>query len=110
MGDPNALIPTPEPIISRPMFATFGRALASTSLTFVSQAALERDIPKKLGLQKRVVAVKNCRSVKNRDMKLNDYLPEIEVDPETYVVTADGVRLTCEPAVVLPMAQRYFLF
>ena len=110
MGDPNASIPTPEPIISRPMFATFGRALASTSLTFVSQAALERDIPKKLGLQKRVVAVKNCRSVKKRDMKLNDYLPEIEVDPETYVVTADGVRLTCEPAVVLPMAQRYFLF
>jgi urease subunit alpha len=110
MGDPNASIPTPEPIISRPMFGAFGRALTSTSLTFFSQAGLDREIPKKLGLQKRVAAVKNCRSVKKRDLKLNDYLPKIEVDPETYVVTADGVRLTCEPAVVLPMAQRYFLF
>jgi urease subunit alpha len=110
MGDPNASIPTPEPIISRPMFGAFGRALSSTSLTFLSQAGLDREIPKKLGLQKRVAAVKNCRSVKKRDLKLNDYLPKIEVDPETYVVTADGVRLTCEPAIVLPMAQRYFLF
>jgi urease subunit alpha len=110
MGDPNASIPTPEPIISRPMFGAFGRALASTSLTFLSQAGLDREIPKKLGLQKRVAAVKNCRSVKKRDLKLNDYLPKIEVDPETYVVTADGVRLICEPAIVLPMAQRYFLF
>jgi urease subunit alpha len=110
MGDPNASIPTPEPIISRPMFGAFGRALTSTSLTFLSQAALDREIPKKLGLQKRVAAVKNCRSIKKRDLKLNDYLPKIEVDPETYVVTADGVRLTCEPAIVLPMAQRYFLF
>jgi urease subunit alpha len=110
MGDPNASIPTPEPIISRPMFGSFGRALASTSLTFLSQIALDREIPKKLGLQKRVAAVKNCRSVKKRDLKLNDYLPKIEVDPETYVVTADGERLTCEPAIVLPMAQRYFLF
>lgn len=110
MGDPNASIPTPEPIISRPMFGAFGRALTSTSLTFLSQAGLDRGIPQKLGLQKRVVAVKNCRSVKKRDLKLNDYLPKIEVDPETYVVTADGVRLTCEPAIVLPMAQRYFLF
>ena len=110
MGDPNASIPTPEPIISRPMFGAFGRALSSTSLTFLSQAGLDREIPKKLGLQKRVAAVKNCRSVKKRDLKLNDYLPKIEVDPETYVVMADGVRLTCEPAIVLPMAQRYFLF
>jgi len=110
MGDPNASIPTPEPIISRPMFGAFGRALTSTSLTFFSQAGLDREIPKKLGLQKRVATVKNCRSLKKRDLKLNDYLPKIEVDPETYVVTADGVRLTCEPAVVLPMAQRYFLF
>jgi urease subunit alpha len=110
MGDPNASIPTPEPIISRPMFGAFGRALASTSLTFLSQVALDREIPKKLGLQKRVAAVKNCRTVKKRDLKLNDYLPKIEVDPETYVVTADGERLTCEPAIVLPMAQRYFLF
>ncbi|MBH0191677.1 MAG: urease subunit alpha [Nitrospira sp.] len=110
MGDPNASIPTPEPIISRPMFGSFGRALYSTSLTFLSQAALDKGIPKKLGLQKRVAAVKHCRNIKKRDMKLNDYLPNIEVDPETYVVTADGVRLTCEPAIVLPMAQRYFLF
>lgn len=110
MGDPNASIPTPEPIISRPMFGAFGRALSSTSITFLSQAGLDRDIPKKLGLQKRVAAVKDCRSIKKRDLKLNDYLPKIEVDSETYVVTADGVRLTCEPAAVLPMAQRYFLF
>ncbi len=110
MGDPNASIPTPEPIISRPMFGAFGRAIHSTSLTFVSQAALDREIPKKLGLQKRVAGVKTCRTVKKRDLKLNDYLPKIEVDPETYVVTADGVRLICEPAIVLPMAQRYFLF
>jgi len=110
MGDPNASIPTPEPIISRPMFGSFGRAIYSTSFTFLSQAALDREIPKKLGLQKRVAAVKNCRAVKKRDLKLNDYLPKVEVDPETYVVTADGERLTCEPAIVLPMAQRYFLF
>lgn len=110
MGDPNASIPTPEPIISRPMFGAFGRAIASTSLTFVSKAALERDVPKKLKLERRIVAVNNCRSVKKRDLKLNDALPQIEVDPETYVVTADGVRLTCEPIIVQPMAQRYFLF
>ena len=110
MGDPNASIPTPEPIISRPMFGAFGRAIASTSLTFMSKAALDRDVPKKLGLERRIVAVRNCRSVKKRDLKLNDALPKIEVDPETYVVTADGVTLTCEPIVVQPMAQRYFLF
>lgn len=110
MGDPNASIPTPEPILSRPMFGSYGRAICSTSLTFVSQAALDRDVPRKLGLQKRIVPVKQCRGLTKRDLKLNDALPKIEVDPETYVVTADGVRLTCEPAVVLPMAQRYFLF
>ncbi len=110
MGDPNASIPTPEPIITRPMFGAFGRALCSTSFTFLSQAGLDREIPKKLGLQKRIAAVKQCRSVKKRDLKLNDALPKIEVDPETYVVTADGVHLTCEPIVVQPMAQRYFLF
>jgi len=110
MGDPNASIPTPEPIISRPMFGAFGRALCSTNLTFVSQSALDRDIPKKLGLRKRVAVVKNCRSVKKRDLKLNDALPKIEVDPETYEVRADGQLLKCEPAAVLPMAQRYFLF
>lgn len=110
MGDPNASIPTPEPIISRPMFAAFGRALSSTSFTFVSQAALDHEIPKRLGLQRRIAAVKNCRSVKKRDLKLNDALPKVEVNPETYVVTADGVPLICEPAIVLPLAQRYQLF
>jgi urease subunit alpha len=110
MGDPNASIPTPEPIISRPMFAAFGRAIASTSLTFLSKAALERDVPGKLKLERRIAAVKDCRSVKKRDLKLNDALPTIEVDAETYVVTADGVALTCEPIIVQPMAQRYFLF
>ncbi|HJU04197.1 MAG TPA: urease subunit alpha, partial [Nitrospiraceae bacterium] len=110
MGDPNASIPTPEPILSRPMFGAYGRALSSTSITFVSQAAIEREVPKKLNLQRRVVAVRNCRNVTKRDLKWNDALPAIEVDPETYVVTADGVHLTCEPIVVQPMAQRYFLF
>jgi urease subunit alpha len=110
MGDPNASIPTPEPIISRPMFAAFGRAVASTCLTFVSTAALERDVPRQLGLQRRTVAVKGCRTVKKRDLKMNDALPRIEVDPETYIVTADGERLSCEPIIVQPMAQRYFLF
>lgn len=110
MGDPNASIPTPEPILSRPMFGAYGRAISSTSITFMSQIALEQDVPKKLNLQRRVVAVKNCRNVQKRDLKLNDALPKIEVDPETYVVTADGVRVTCEPIVVQPMAQRYFLF
>jgi urease subunit alpha len=110
MCDPNASIPTPEPVLSRPMFGAFGRAPASTCLTFVSKAALDRDVPKTLRLQRRAVAVANCRHIGKRDLKLNDALPRIEVDPETYVVTADGNRITCEPADVLPMAQRYFLF
>ncbi|MDC8450642.1 MAG: urease subunit alpha [Nitrospira sp.] len=110
MGDPNASIPTPEPTISRPMFGAFGRALSSTSFTFVSQAALDHEIPKRLGLQRRVSAVKNCRHVGKRDLKLNDALPKVEVNPETYIVTADGVPLICEPAIVLPLAQRYNLF
>ncbi len=110
MGDPNGSTPQPEPIISRPMFGAFGRALFSTCLTFMSQASLDREVPKKLGLQRRVAAVKNCRNVQKRDLKLNDALPKIEVDPETYMVKADGVPLTCEPAITLPMSQRYFLF
>jgi urease subunit alpha len=110
MGDPNASIPTPEPTISRPMFGAFGRALTSTSFTFVSQAALDHEIPKRLGLQRRVSAVKNCRNLGKRDLKLNDALPKVEVNPETYIVTADGVPLICEPAIVLPLAQRYQLF
>ena len=110
MGDPNASIPTPQPVLSRPMFGAFGRAPFSTSVTFLSQAGIDGKIPAKLGLQKRIVPVKNCRSIGKRDLKLNDALPRMEVDPETYVVKADGTHLTCEPMDVLPMAQRYFLF
>ncbi|MEQ9369743.1 MAG: urease subunit alpha [Coleofasciculus chthonoplastes F3-SA18-01] len=110
MGDANASIPTPQPIHSRPMFGSFGGAIAATSLTFVSQAALDRDIATQLKLQKSAVAVSNTRQVSKRDMKLNDALPQMEVDPETYQVRADGELLICEPAKSLPMAQRYFLF
>ncbi len=110
MGDANASIPTPQPVHIRPMFGSFGGAIAATSLTFVSQAGLERDIASALKLQKPTVAVSNTRNIGKRDLKLNDALPRIEVDPETYEVRADGELLTCEPATVLPMAQRYFLF
>ena len=110
MGDPNASIPTPQPVLSRPMFGAFGRAPFTTSVTFLSQAGIDRKIHTSLGLQKRVVAVQNCRSIGKRDLKLNDALPHMEVDPETYVVKANGEHLTCEPMAVLPMAQRYFLF
>jgi len=110
MGDPNASIPTPQPVHFRPMFGSYGRALTSTSLTFVSQAALRGDIGEELDLKKRLAAVQNCRRVKKGDMVHNAYLPKMEIDPQTYTVHADGVLLTCEPATVLPMAQRYFLF
>jgi len=110
MGDPNASIPTPQPVFGRPMFASFGRARAATSITFVSQAAFDRGIAEKLGLAKRVEPVRNCRNIGKKDMVLNDATPRIEVDPETYRVTVDGEPCTCEPAAVLPMAQRYFLF
>lgn len=110
MGDPNASIPTPQPVLSRPMFGAFGRAPFTTSVTFLSQAGIDRKVHTSLGLQKRVVAVQHCRSIGKRDLKLNDALPHMEVDPETYVVKADGQHLTCEPMAVLPMAQRYFLF
>ena len=110
MGDANASIPTPQPVVYRPMFGAFGGATAATSLTFVSQAALEAGVPEQLGLRKQAVAVKQCRSIGKVDMLHNDAMPEIEVDPETYEVRADGQLLTCEPAQVLPMAQRYFLF
>jgi urease subunit alpha len=110
MGDANASIPTPQPVHMRPMFGSFGGARAATCLTFVSQAARDRDIAAQLGLQKPTVAVSGTRQISKRDMKLNDYLPQMEVDPETYEVRADGELLTCEPATVLPMAQRYFLF
>ena len=109
MGDPNASIPTPQPVHWRPMFGSYGRAL-KCAVTFVSQAALHNAAVAALGLQKPLVAVKGCRRVAKADMVLNDATPEIEVDPETYIVRADGEHLTCEPAEVLPMAQRYFLF
>ena len=110
MGDANASIPTPQPVHMRPMFGSFAGARHATSLTFVSQAAQTREIPRQLGLQKKAIAVSGTRQLSKRDMKLNDALPHIEVDPETYEVRADGELLTCEPATILPMAQRYFLF
>ena len=110
MGDPNASIPTPQPVHYRPMFGAFAGACKATSVSFVSQAALEADIGSRLQLQRPLVAVSGCRSVTKADMVLNDYQPEMEVDPQTYEVRADGELLTCEPASVLPMAQRYFLF
>ena len=110
MGDANASIPTPQPVHMRPMFASYGGAMNATSLTFVSQAAIEAEIGKQIGLQTPTVAVSNTRHLSKADMKLNDLLPKIDVDSETYEVRADGELLTCEPATVLPLAQRYFLF
>ncbi|GAC1690026.1 MAG: urease subunit alpha [Ktedonobacteraceae bacterium] len=110
MGDANASIPTPQPVLYRPMFGSFGGAVAATSLIFVSKAALAAEVPEKLGLHKTAVAVEQCRSIGKSNMIHNDATPNIEVDPETYEVRADGELLTCEPADVLPLAQRYFLF
>ncbi|MCO7570432.1 urease subunit alpha [Pseudomonas chlororaphis] len=110
MGDANASIPTPQPVHYRPMFASYGGSRHATSLTFISQAALDAGVPEQLGLKKRIAVVKGCRKVQKSDLIHNDYLPDIEVDPQTYQVKADGVLLWCEPADVLPMAQRYFLF
>ncbi len=110
MGDANASIPTPQPVLGRPMFGAMGGAIGATAYTFVSKAAAEAGLGGELGLRKIVAPVSNCRSIGKKDMRLNDYLPEIEVDPETYVVKANGEILACEPAEVLPMAQRYFLF
>jgi urease subunit alpha len=110
MGDPNASIPTPQPVHYRPMFGSFGGAVARTSLSFVSQAALQQGVGEAYGLRKRLVAVMGCRGVTKARMVHNAYLPRMEIDAQTYVVRADGQLLTCEPATVLPMAQRYFLF
>jgi urease subunit alpha len=110
MGDPNASIPTPQPVHYRPMFGSYGLACAATSITFVSQAALNEGIGDKLGLKKKLSAVKGTRNVRKADMIHNNYAPKVDVDPETYQVKADGQLLACEPAAVLPMAQRYFLF
>ncbi|MBV1867360.1 MAG: urease subunit alpha [Marinosulfonomonas sp.] len=110
MGDPNASIPTPQPVYTRPMFGAFGRSVEQSSVTFVSAAAQAGSIGKTLGLAKQTVAVSNTRNIGKADLCLNDAMPQVEVDPETYEVRADGELLTCEPADVLPMAQRYFLF
>ncbi|VAX03871.1 Urease alpha subunit [hydrothermal vent metagenome] len=110
MGDANASIPTPQPVHSRPMFGSFGKALTSTSMSFISAAAMSAGVAEQLGLQKMIGVVKNCRNIKKQDLIHNHYTPHIEVDSQTYEVRADGELLTCEPATVLPMAQRYFLF
>ncbi|NKK68249.1 MULTISPECIES: urease subunit alpha [Rhizobium] len=111
MGDPNASIPTPQPVHYRPMFASYGKSLTNSSVTFVSQASLDAGLKGRLGVAKELVAVKNTRGgISKASMIHNDLTPEIEVDPETYEVRANGELLTCEPATVLPMAQRYFLF
>ncbi len=110
MGDPNASIPTPQPVHYRPMFGAFGRAVHATSVTFVSQAAVSAGVAEQLGLRKRVVPVRGTRALRKRDLPLNGATPKMEVNAQTYEVRADGVLLTCEPAPVLPMAQRYFLF
>ncbi len=110
MGDPNASIPTPQPVHYRPMFGAYGKARQATTMTFISQAAMDAGIPEQLKLANRIGVVKGCRTVQKKDMLLNDWQPNLEVDPQTYQVRADGQLLTCDPADVLPMAQRYFLF
>ena len=111
MGDPNASIPTPQPVHYRPMFGAFGKALTASSVVFVSKAALKTGLRNKLGVDKQFLAVENTRGgISKKSMVHNGATPKIEVDAETYEVRADGELLTCEPAEVLPMAQRYFLF
>jgi urease subunit alpha len=110
MGDPNASIPTPQPVIYREMFGAFGTALHKTCVSFVSQAAVNNNIAAKYGLKKIVLPVKNCRNIGKKDLIHNNSTPEIVVNPETYEVAVDGKVITCEPATVLPLAQRYFLF
>jgi urease subunit alpha len=110
MGDPNASIPTPQPVHYRPMFGTFGRALSASAITFLPSVAIDRRLPEQLGLQRTVLPARGIRTIDKKRMVLNDATPHIEVDPETYKVRADGVHLTCEPATVLPLAQRYFLY
>lgn len=110
MGDPNASIPTPQPTLYRQMFGAYGKAVHDTAITFMSQAAIEQQLPQKLGLQKKIAAVLNIRQLRKSDLKLNNETPLIDVDPQTYEVTIDGELITCEPAETLPMAQRYFLF
>jgi len=110
MGDPNASIPTPQPVFMRPMFAAMGGACGPHSIAFVSSASLQHGMPQTYGLSKRIEPVKNCRGIGKRDMRLNDAMPAIEVDAETYRVTADGEHLVSSPASSVNLAQRYFLF
>jgi urease subunit alpha len=110
MGDPNASIPTPQPVHYRPMFGAFGKARTASSLVFVSKAAAKSNLRSRLGVEKQLVAVEKTRGISKKSMIHNDATPDIKVDSETYEVTADGELLTCAPAEVLPMAQRYFLF
>lgn len=110
MGDPNASIPTPQPVYTRPMFSSYGRSLECSSVTFVSNEFIKKGGLEDLKISKSVIAVENTRNISKKDMVFNNYCPEISVDPETYEVTADGNILTCEPATELPLAQRYFLF
>ena len=110
MGDPNASIPTPQPVHTRPMFASFGRSVEKSTVTFISQRAKDERLSERIGLVKETLPVQNTRTISKSDMLMNTYQPEIQVNPETYEVQADGELLTCEPATDLPMAQRYFLF
>jgi urease subunit alpha len=110
MGDPNASIPTPQPVYTRPMFGAYGRSVEQSAVSFVSAAAQDDGIGGQLGLAKATMPVAKTRTISKADMVHNDYCPDIEVNPETYEVRADGELLTCEPADELPMAQRYFLF
>lgn len=110
MGDANATIPTPQPMIYRPMYASTGKALAKSSFTFVSQAAYDDNIQEKLGLEKMVRPVRGIRNLTKKDMKLNTETPDIDVDPQTYEVRIDGELITCDPVDTVPMGQRYFLF
>ena len=109
MGDANASIPTPGPVHGRPMFASFGQSLIKSSFTFLSKNSIDQNIPNKLGLQKKCIAVENTRNINKSHLKLNSKLPNISVDPQTYEVFSDGELLTCEPLDEVPMAQKYFL-
>lgn len=110
LGDPGASIPTPQPVIFRPMYGTTGDAIYDTNITFMSKAAIDKGVPEKLGLKRRIGEVKNCRNIGKKDMKWNDATPDVDINPETYEVKIDGEVINCEPVDVLPMAQRYFLF
>ena len=110
MGDPNASIPTPQPVYSRPMFGAFGTSMEKNSVTFVSRPSIESASLDKLGIKKTLVPVSETRSISKKSMKLNDFCPKIEVNSETYEVRVNGDVITCEPAKTLPMAQRYFMY